>query len=177
MLASAAVRLWGVAAAPRVTTTLALALCLLGCNSQPVAVLTGVDANACYAGGESGPTALLVVDPKYGTSFDGKPLMWPVGYTGRRLGDEVEVLNAAGTVVATTGRLYHISMGYVSSDGARQIIQSVGAFPAAANCGYPWDFIDCTAAPVDLYCLEGPTPPPYRPPVIVHPETPIDDPT
>lgn len=31
---------------------------------------------------------------------------WPQGYTGRQVGSEVEVLNASGEVVATTGRRY-----------------------------------------------------------------------
>jgi hypothetical protein len=149
VVASAAVRLQRVAAVRRLSATLALALCLLGCSGEPVTLLTGVDPDACYAGGETGMTGRLVVDPKYGTSFNGKPVMWPVGFTARRAGAEVEVLDAQGTVRATTGRTYHISIGYVSD---RQVVESVGAFPAAVNCSYPWDFVDCTAAPANLYC-------------------------
>jgi hypothetical protein len=63
-----------------------------------------------------------------------------------RVEGEVVVLDAAGRVVATTGREYYISNGRVASESARLRMERVGAFPAAANCGYPWDFIDCTAA-------------------------------
>lgn len=41
--------------------------------------------------------------------FDGSnlvPVMWPVGYTARMAGEQVEVLDTRGQVVATTGRLY-----------------------------------------------------------------------
>jgi hypothetical protein len=126
--------------------TLALALLLMGCqgvSGERVDLLTGVDANGCYAGGEGGPTAPLTVDAKYGTSFGGKPMMWPDGYTARRAGAEVVVLNSSGKVVATTRRLYHISAGVVSSPERRQLVQSLGAYTAASNCNYPWDFIDC----------------------------------
>jgi hypothetical protein len=55
---------------------------------------------------------LLIVDPEYGTAAqngDGThPLIWPLGYTARRLtGGEVEVLSGYGGVVATTGNKYN----------------------------------------------------------------------
>jgi len=55
---------------------------------------------------------LLLVDPEYGTAAqngDGThPLIWPLGYTARRLaGGEVEVLSRKGAVVATTGEQYN----------------------------------------------------------------------
>ena len=115
----------------RVSTTFALALCLLGCSlapGEPVALLTGVNPDYCYAGGEQGVTALLIVDPTHGTSFDGRPVMWPVGFTGRRVGAEVEVLDAQGNVKATTGRTYHISYA-PAPDSA----QAINAFPAAVE--------------------------------------------
>jgi hypothetical protein len=31
-------------------------------------------------------------------------------------------------------------------------MEHVGAYPAAANCTYTWDFIDCTADPANPYC-------------------------
>lgn len=135
------------------TTTLALASCLLGCQlvaHEPVRLLTGV--NGCYAGGETGMKGRLVVDRDYGTRFNAVPVMWPVGFTAVRVGSEVEVLDTAGKVIATTGREYYISRGYVSSpEGAR--LESIGAFPAAANCGYPWDFVECSPpAPPSTYC-------------------------
>jgi hypothetical protein len=147
----------------RATTTLALALCLLGCSSaqsdgsaapsgkpvspatsgEPVELLTGVSAE-CWAG--AGPTVEgpLLSDPKAGTTIkqelsrgqpsDGSivPVMWPTGYTGRRVGLEVEVLDPAGNVVAVTGRRYLLEAGPVRGPDY-QLINSVGAFPACFN--------------------------------------------
>ena len=142
---------------------------LLGCSALqsgvsavptavPIHLLTGVDG--CWAGGESssGITGVLLPDPTSGTSINGKPIMWPVGFTGRRLPDgEVEVVDPDGRVLATTGRTYHLSIGVVSGKAASADVG--GAFPAAANCGYAWDFMDCTLAPgsspsyeYKLYC-------------------------
>ena len=131
----------------RAAATLALAVGVLGCGAGgPVKLLTGV-GEACYAGGEQGATAPLVVDLQHGTSFAGRPVMWPIGFTARRAGAEVEVLDAEGNVRATTGRIYHISLA-----PAPYIAQSMNAYPAAVNCGYGWDFVDCTAEPTNVYC-------------------------
>lgn len=151
----------------RIITTLALAFCLLGCGAKPppgdpIELLTA--RLGCYAGGEGGGTALLVADPKYGTSFSGRPVMWPVGYTARRVGTEVMVLDGDGNVKATTGRTYHISQAYEPDEGYGPYKDD--ALPAAVGCGYHHDFIDCTANPTDLYCKPPdpptvtPTPPP-----------------
>jgi hypothetical protein len=156
-----------------------LALSLLGCYAagasappgQSVPLLTG--ALTCYAGGEGGPTAPLVVDAKYGTSFDGQPVMWPKGYTARRAGSEVEVLNTDGKVIATTGRTYHIARANApelmpNDDGSFDGTPPPSAFPPAAGCTYPWDFVDCTANPTDSWCQPrepppGPSPTPPQP--------------
>jgi hypothetical protein len=124
-------------------TVLVLGLCLLGCDNTPVPVqvLTGV--SGCYLGGEGGAAGTLLADPDYGTSFNGMPVMWPVGFKGVRVGSELVVLNATGTVVATTGKEYYISHGPVDSQEKQRLIESIGAFTAAANCPYPWDLIDC----------------------------------
>ena len=74
-----------------------------------VPLLTGVSAEGCFAGGEPGQTGSLLPDAQFGTSFKGQPVMWPDGFSARRAGDQVAVLNSSGQVVATTGRLYHIS--------------------------------------------------------------------
>jgi len=139
----------------RVVAALALALCLLGCQlitAERVQLLTGVDS--CWAGGETGQKGRLIVDPDYGTSFDGMPVMWPMGFTGERVGAEIHVRDGAGKVVATTGREYFISRGRVGSSESAQLMERVGAFPAAANCGYPWDFVDCGLAP-SPYCADA----------------------
>jgi hypothetical protein len=168
----------------RIVACLALALSLLGCYGggasalpgESVPLLTG--ALTCYAGGEGGPTALLVVDPKYGTSLNGQPVMWPKGYTARRAGSEVDVLDTQGKVIATTGRTYHISRAYApelfpNDDGSFDGTPPPSAFPAAADCTYHHDFIDCTANPTDMWCQPreplphelpgGPSPTPPQP--------------
>jgi hypothetical protein len=119
------------------TVTLALALCVLGCGpapgGEPVQLLTGV--NSCYAGGEQGGEGVLVADPEYGTRFEGRPVVWPVGFTGVRLaGGEVAVLNAEGKVIATSGRRYYMSLAPAPAS------MKIGAFPVAANCPYAQDF-------------------------------------
>ena len=142
-----------VVAVPRVIVPLALALGLSGCAvfGEPVELLTGVSPVACYAGGESGMTGPLVVDPEHGTSLNGKPVMWPIGFTGRRVGVDVQVLDAEGRVRATTGRVYHISFAPVVPEH-QELMDRIGAYPAAVNCDYAWDFIDCTADPANTYC-------------------------
>lgn len=118
------------------TIVIALALCLVGCGwlppyGDPVQVLTGPpDGNGggCFAAYAAG---LLVVDPTYGTAIigDGHPNMlvggdvpvtvaWRPGFTARRSGSEVEVLNPQGNVVATTGRSYHFMGGFVAAGGS-----------------------------------------------------------
>lgn len=87
----------------------------------------------------------LLVDPDYGTSFDGKPVMWPVGFTGVRFKGEVVVLDAAGHVAATTGRDYYISIAPAADPDSDRLMRAIGAYPAAVRCPYPQDFIDCTA--------------------------------
>jgi hypothetical protein len=94
----------------RVTATLALALCLVGCGRGEQVPLITVDAVVA-----DGSCVLLyqvvdvIADPTSGTPVvkgGGEPLRWPGGYTARRAGFEVEVLDPAGTVVMTTGGRY-----------------------------------------------------------------------
>jgi hypothetical protein len=123
----------------RIAGSLALAMCLVGC-STPVALLTG-GGPGCSLSGQlvEGP---LIPDPEYGTAikveksgdvYSGtnpingtiRPVMWPEGYTARHLGWEVEVLNEAGEVVATTGRKYALAIGALPRE-----IAGVDPFPA-----------------------------------------------
>ncbi len=123
-----------------VAATLALALWLLGCGTarplgEPVPLLTGVDA--CYAGGETGVRGQLLADAGWGTTFNGQPVMWPVGFSGVRDRGEVVVLNAEGDVVATTGRTYFIKRAPVYAPEPARLMARIGAYPASADCGYP----------------------------------------
>jgi len=148
------------------------ALLLAGCGAAPgatrgerVPLLTG--DLGCYAGGEGGPTGPLVAEPQYGTSFLGKPVLWPTGYTAWRAGSEVEILDLQGRVKAMTGRTYHISQAfwpdrYPNDDGTFDGPGPLDAFPAAADCSYHHDFIDCTANPTDRWC-QPPEPPTVTP--------------
>jgi hypothetical protein len=116
---------------------LVLVVLLSGCGSvgasaplasDSVALLTGVDpvhgnsasdGSGCYLDWTLG---LLSVDPTYGTKVKdegGDPpgqvavVMWKPGYTARRVGSEISVVDPNGTVVATTGHRYKIAGGFV----------------------------------------------------------------
>jgi len=115
----------------RVAATLVLAVTLVGCENgyQTVPLVTGVPNSmkgtngrvACFTNSASGP---LVTDPRYGTAIIDMdtvkvmglasplppvPVAWRPGFTGRRVGSEVEVLDPHGNVVAMTGRNYAIA--------------------------------------------------------------------
>ncbi len=149
MLASPNRSLLGVVAVRRITATFALALFVLGCsaqNGEPVKLLTG--GTACYLGGEHPIEGRLTTDPEYGTRFNGKAVIWPVGFTGVRLADgEVAVLNQAGKTIATTGKEYGIAMAS-AGDG-------VEGYPAAVNCGFPQDFYEVNWFPLLLVRVLG----------------------
>ena len=118
------------------TIVIALALCLGGCGllppqRDPVQLLTSPQG-VCFAANAAG---LLVVDPTYGTAIigDGHPNMliggdvpvtvaWPPGFSGRRNGSEVEVLDPQGNVVGTTGGSYQFNAGFVSAGGSSGIV-------------------------------------------------------
>jgi hypothetical protein len=70
----------------------------------------------CYAAGTGGQ---LVVDAEAGTavletemSHSRVQVTWPRGYTARRSGGEVEILNRYGEVVARTSTEVHLVGGY-----------------------------------------------------------------
>lgn len=119
----------------RVAATLALALCLIGCgwlpsDGGPVQLLTGPPGfvPGCFTNSASGP---LIVDPTYGTAIIDEimirvtgtrpppiPIAWRPGFTARRIGSEVEVLDPQGNAVAITGKSYTLAGGYVSAGGS-----------------------------------------------------------
>jgi hypothetical protein len=113
----------------RVLSTLALALCLLGCGAaallgEPFQLVTSWEPGSAESPGACRPgwwvAGLLVFDPEYGTALKVEegdylatkgstmPVLWWPTFTGRRLGDEVTVLGPDGNVVAMTGRRYRI---------------------------------------------------------------------
>jgi hypothetical protein len=114
------VRARPVEAVRRVSATLALALCLLGCQSEVlpwdrVQLVTGGDpGTGCGLMPRMGD---LTADPAFGTTLGGGAAVWPSGYTGRRVGSEVEVLDRSGKVVATTGQRYQFYFVYVAGKG------------------------------------------------------------
>jgi hypothetical protein len=139
----------------RMTAALALALILAGCASTPapslppgaVYLLTwspaSSDATGCYTLPHQGGTS---VDPTYGTELTVTSsvlasgtyvLAWPQGYTARRVGDEVQVLDDSGKVRAVTGQAIDTGRGSAGSFEAGEIhfsmpIPSGGVFQA---CG------------------------------------------
>jgi hypothetical protein len=104
---------------------LAGAAFLSGLVGRPVPLLTGRgalgpqenDMVGCYTYFVLSP---LTVDATYGTAITEfghtTPVMWPLGYTGRQVGSEVEILDATGKVRARTGNIYQIQGGYGAHD-------------------------------------------------------------
>jgi len=107
----------------REAAALALAICLVGCDppthlGEPVELLTGVqpfDEAACetYFG-----VFWLIADARFGTAIIDSafekaiPVMWRQGFSGRRSGADVAVLDPSGKVVAQTGHGYRIEGTY-----------------------------------------------------------------
>lgn len=103
-----------------VVSVLAVGALVLGSFSAPVPLLTNSGEPVCDV---AGTTGMLIVDPKAGTAIVQEdmgqltvPVVWPAGYTGRKIGDQVEVLDTTGRVVARTGQRYFIEGGY-DADG------------------------------------------------------------
>ena len=96
----------------RIATSLALALCLLGCRSEPpgepVALVTA-PASPCFAYAWpvlllADPTGGVVARDTEGTQRgDDVPVVWPLGYVGRRDGSEIVVYDGEGKERARTG--------------------------------------------------------------------------
>ncbi len=117
---------------PWITAALAVALSLVGCGliappGEPVPLLTGDGPNGggCFT---AEYRFTLEPDAHYGTRTgeDGVPgdetipVMWPTGYTGRRLSSgEVVVRDRSGNVVATTGHTYEVGGGSLDYENTR----------------------------------------------------------
>lgn len=180
----------------RVAISVALMLSLLGCSrggaSAPsaspaagavslVTVETQTSFGSCVL--DLYYVADVVADPGSGVPTDaatGKSFAWPKGFTARRAGTEVEVLDAGGKAVFTTGQRYRIcpapddtregsGLSAQSSGGAWVI----GMVDECTGCelggyGYPFDHPDCAANPTDAWCKahqqQGPSPTPPQPP-------------
>jgi hypothetical protein len=131
------------------SVTLGLALCLMGCGLEPggdpVLLATGVGEFPVPADGSTAcitydNVGLLIDDPETGTAAQGdygiRPLIWPVGYTARRLaGGEIVVLNGKGDVVATTGRKYQFWTG---SWGGAPPVRSGPVHTGGPGCVNEW---------------------------------------
>jgi len=105
-------------------SVLALSLLLSGCataSDESVRLVThDYLPGACYTNSAEGP---LIFDPTYGTAIRDLdsggttvPVTWRPGFTARRVGAEVEVLDPDGNAVALTGRSYRIAGGYVHDE-------------------------------------------------------------
>lgn len=114
----------------RAIPLLALAFVLTACAGDPVALATDSEHLGCYV---ANTTGLLIVDATAGTAIVSEDMskktaqvLWPAGYTARRSGDQVEVLDRAGHVVARTGERYELLGGY--NDG-KWIACNDGVYP------------------------------------------------
>lgn len=183
----------------RVALSVALVLSLLGCHgggasapsaastSGPVPLVT-VEAQTSFGVGQCvldlRYVADVIADPQSGTPIDAATgesfLAWPKGFTARRAGSEVEVLDAEGNVVLVTGRRYRVCPAFDAiNPGSGLHAQSsggawvIGMVDECMDCelggyGYPFDHPDCTANPTDAWCKahqqQGPSPTPPQPP-------------
>ena len=116
---------FGTSGRPRQVASLVLLLVsivLAGCTSAasdgPIAIKTEREGPVCQAARIGG---ILVPDPTYGLGFQGGGYeygaVWPDGYTARREGGKVVLLNAAGELVAREGDRV-VAGGAVDSQGA-----------------------------------------------------------
>jgi hypothetical protein len=106
---------------PRIAALLALVLSigLLGCGPTGERVPLQITdlhivGEGCYT---LGSEIRLVADAERGTvarelerTTGGSPIAWPSGYTGWRVGSEIEVRDPNGRLVAVTGRTYFLSL-------------------------------------------------------------------
>ena len=123
----------------RVSVALTLAIAVAACGFGSVTLVTAEPGVAgCYTSGVRGD---LVADGTYGTAIAqtvktetgsmvvSLPVKWPHGYTGRRSGSEIEVLNASGDVVARTGTQLYILGGSEGEDPRVWRTCEIGPFP------------------------------------------------
>jgi hypothetical protein len=99
----------------RVTATLALAVCLLGCSSsggEQVPLPTDEKVTSFGRGCILMHQVVdVIADPTSGTPVieaGGGPVRWPKGFTAWRVGTEVDVVDARGAVVLRTGARYSV---------------------------------------------------------------------
>jgi hypothetical protein len=98
------------------TLSSTLAACASG---EPVALRTDASGN-CFLSFIEGQ---LVPDPSAGTAIIEASsghrwyVMWPAGYTGRRVGSEIEIVSLDGRLVFRTGTDVHLDGGYTGDGG------------------------------------------------------------
>ncbi len=130
----------------RIAVTVALALSVLGCygpagaKGDPVTLVTvQTDDPCCLLAYQ---VVDVIADSTVGTAIkgSGEPLRWPTGYTGSRVGAEIEVRDPAGKVVMTTGNRYWISPSKIipsSDDSPEWVIGEVRPCPDCTLGGGP----------------------------------------
>lgn len=147
-----------------VITTLALALCLLGCGLAPEPAASGEPIQLMEWGdvgcGDEWTEGLLLVDQTYATAISVMPrpiapfqdavwpspnngstilpVRWHRGFTALRLaGGEVAVLDHAGNHVVTTGRKYKLKGNWVLGNSAGDLVgpPHVDQFVACGDAG------------------------------------------
>lgn len=121
----------------RALGALALVLAVAGCGpGEPVELAVSESGQGCFL---ASTTGRLIADPDAGTAIIQEdmgqatvPVAWPAGYTGRRSGSEVEVLDGDGRVVARTGERLMLLGGYgdLAGGGAAWIACADGVLPA-----------------------------------------------
>ena len=88
---------------------------LVSCSAPDESVVIQTDSqsyNDCLLVGFGG---VLVADPTYGLALQGTGVIWPTGYSARREGGKIVLLDPAGNSVAREGDL--VSMGNPPDNG------------------------------------------------------------
>ena len=100
----------------RLAIALLLVLGAAGCMGTPspgpdTVLLKGrIDGEECHSGSTVGTLVANTIGVSIRRDEDGQvvDVYWPGGFTGRRAGTEVEILDDGGRVVARTGQKYKL---------------------------------------------------------------------
>ena len=130
-----------------IVTPLALALWLLGCRAdppgEPVALVTA-PSEPCYAYPRdvtllADPGGGVVAHYTDGTPWEDVPVVWPLGYVGRRDGSTIVVYDGDGIERARTGMTTSIAPGdFFNPDFAGVRATCLGLIPESGPHPPEW---------------------------------------
>ena len=118
----------------RLALAMLLILAAAGCTGGPsasadtVALKGRIDGSHCHAGFTDGTLVAQAIGVGMLRDEDGRivDIYWPDGFTGRRAGTEIDILDGSGRVVARTGQRYKLLGG---GDGGVVLVCAEGILP------------------------------------------------